>query len=89
MSDFKTRLKALKITQTSLAAKVGIGNPHMCLIIAGAMHPKNELALAIERETGGAITAAELKGLPAISHFQSDPAAIHSDTSNPELGATA
>jgi len=64
MSDFRPILKQIGMTQTQVAAVVGKHVTHIHRILKGEIHPENPLALAIEAATNGAITAAELKGLP-------------------------
>lgn len=47
--------------QAMLARQLGITQPYLSQIITGVRQPSSDIAIAIERETGGAVTVEELR----------------------------
>lgn len=58
MSDLRTYLATNNIRQADFAAAVNSTQSTISKLMAGRVSPSGRLAVAIERETGGAVTAA-------------------------------
>ncbi|MEJ5360404.1 MAG: helix-turn-helix transcriptional regulator [Desulfobacterales bacterium] len=58
--DLKRYLSLAGMTQKDLAVAAKCGQPTISQIITGKRKPSPDLALRIERATGGAVRAAEL-----------------------------
>lgn len=56
--DIAAYLKSHELTQAEFARRVGCDRSNFHRIINGRMKPSLDLAVAIERETGGVVTAA-------------------------------
>lgn len=50
-------IRSLGLTRSAFARRLGISAPYLTQILTGAKRPGLELAVAIERETGGAVPA--------------------------------
>jgi transcriptional regulator with XRE-family HTH domain len=53
-------LQSQDITQTDFAARLGTTGASLSRIVAGAQWPSAPLMAAIERETGGEVTASDI-----------------------------
>jgi len=56
-------LQLHSITQAKFAENIGISRSYICLILKGKRLPSVPIALQIEQETGGQVTAVEVLGL--------------------------
>ena len=56
----KEFLEKHNITQTELAAAIGLSRFYLCCIVAGKQIPSRKLALVIEHITAGEVSATEL-----------------------------
>jgi DNA-binding transcriptional regulator YdaS (Cro superfamily) len=57
MMTLSTYLAATGTKQVDLAARLGIKPAHMSLIVNGDRRPSLDIAVGIERETGGQVPA--------------------------------
>ena len=60
-------MDAAGMTRAELAERLGISRPHVDFICRGARRPSLELALAIEKLSGGAVPAAGWAKVPKHS----------------------
>jgi DNA-binding transcriptional regulator YdaS (Cro superfamily) len=58
--DLKTYTETAKVRQKDLAARVGCRQPTISQILTGTRRPSPDLALRIQRATGGKVTVMEL-----------------------------
>jgi len=54
---FAEYLKTTGDSQVSWARRLNVSNSHLCGVLSGKKKPSLELAVRIERETGGAVPA--------------------------------
>lgn len=68
MTDFQTYVVATRSRQSDLAKRLGISQPHLSQILASKRKPSLELAVRIEKLTGGAVPAGSWveDGVPAV-----------------------
>ena len=62
MTLLQTYADAFAGRQRDLANALGISQPHLSLLMAGKKRPSLELAIRIERVTGGAVPATSWVG---------------------------
>ena len=68
MSNLTTFLTETNTSQAKLSEALGISRGHMSLLVSGERKPSLDLAVAIERATGGAVP---------VSSWATDPTAHH------------
>jgi len=81
MTQLQEYLTQNGMRQSAFAGRVGATQATISKLAAGAMRPSLELAVAIERETGGAILAASWIAMPEADQTQPEatPASAPSD----------
>jgi DNA-binding transcriptional regulator YdaS (Cro superfamily) len=67
MDELISYLKANTVSQVNFAARIGISQSALSKMCSGAITPRLQTALAIERETGGAVSVSTWVGKAKLS----------------------
>ncbi len=74
MTHLHEYLSQRRLRQIDFAQRLGIGQATVSRLVSGVMRPSLELAVQIERETGGAVPAVSwVPEVPVTNSHQSSP----------------